>query len=104
LPVLVTGIGLRDMWRVLRCRTAALNLGMLAVRQLESCGLVTQRRCSRVVRQICRQPSGGRLASKNTRTLNATGFYDDFCVKFDGRGLIKEKRISRCDDEPRLPW
>jgi hypothetical protein len=39
------------------------------------------------------------LASRNTRTLAAMGFYDDFCVKFDGRWLIKEKRIYRCDDE-----
>ena len=44
------------------------------------------------------------LASRNTRTLNAMGFYDDFCVKFDGRWLIKEKRIYRCDDETPLPW
>jgi hypothetical protein len=44
------------------------------------------------------------LASTNTRTLNAMGFYDDFCVKFDGRWLIKEKRIYRCNDETPLPW
>ena len=44
------------------------------------------------------------LASRNTRTLNAMGFYDDFCVKFDARWLIKEKRIYRCDDETPLPW
>src|SRR5580692_7334893 len=44
------------------------------------------------------------LASRNARTLNAMGFYDDFCVKFDGRWLIKEKRIYRCDDETPLPW
>jgi hypothetical protein len=44
------------------------------------------------------------LASRNTRTLNAMGFYDDFCVKFEGRWLIKEKRIYRCDDETPLPW
>jgi hypothetical protein len=25
-------------------------------------------------------------------------------VKFDGRWLIKEKRIYRCDDETPLPW
>jgi hypothetical protein len=31
------------------------------------------------------------------------GFYDDFRVKFDGRWLIKEKRIYRCDDETRCP-
>jgi hypothetical protein len=43
------------------------------------------------------------LASTNTRTLNAMGFYDDFCVKFDGRWLIKEKRIYRCNDETPLP-
>jgi len=43
-------------------------------------------------------------ASTNTRTLNAMGFYDDFCVKFDGRWLIKEKRIYRCNDETPLPW
>ena len=35
------------------------------------------------------------LASANTRTLNAMGYYDDFCAKFDGRWLIKEKRIYR---------
>ena len=44
------------------------------------------------------------LASANTRTLNAMGFYDDFCVKFGGRWLIKEKRIYRCNDETPLPW
>jgi hypothetical protein len=44
------------------------------------------------------------LASANTRTLNAMGYYDDFCVKFDGRWLIKEKRIYRCNDETPLPW
>jgi hypothetical protein len=44
------------------------------------------------------------LASRNTRTLAAMGFYDDFCVKFDGHWLIKEKRIYRCDDEAPLPW
>jgi hypothetical protein len=44
------------------------------------------------------------LASANTRTLNAMGFYDDFCVKLDGRWLIKEKRIYRCNDETPLPW
>ena len=37
-------------------------------------------------------------------SLAAMGFYDDFCVKFDGRWLIKEKRIYRCDDETPLPW
>ena len=47
---------------------------------------------------------GAGVASRNTRTLNAIGFYDDFCVKFDGRWLIKEKRIYRCDDETPLPW
>ena len=31
------------------------------------------------------------------------GFYDDFCVKFDGRWLIKES-IYRCNDETPLPW
>jgi hypothetical protein len=25
-------------------------------------------------------------------------------VKFDGRWLIKEKRIYRCNDETPLPW
>jgi hypothetical protein len=25
-------------------------------------------------------------------------------VKFDGRWLIKEKRIYRCNDEAPLPW
>ena len=30
------------------------------------------------------------------------GFY--FCVKFDGRWLIKQKRIYRCNDETPLPW
>ena len=35
--------------------------------------------------------SGAGLASANTRTLNAMGYYEDFCVKFDGRWLIKEK-------------
>jgi hypothetical protein len=44
------------------------------------------------------------LASANTRTLNAMGYYEDFCVKFDGRWLIKEKRIYRCNDETPLPW
>src|SRR5438132_14427785 len=44
------------------------------------------------------------LAATNTRTLNAMGFYDDFCVKFDGRWLIKEKRIYRCNDQAPLPW
>ena len=44
------------------------------------------------------------LASRNARTLAAMGFYDDVCVKFDGRWLIKEKRIYRCDDETPLPW
>jgi len=44
------------------------------------------------------------LVSTNTRTLPAMGFYDDFCVKFDGRRLIKEKRIYRCNDETPLPW
>ena len=43
------------------------------------------------------------LASTNTRTLAAMGFYDDFCVRFDGRWLIKEKRIYRCNDETPLP-
>jgi hypothetical protein len=44
------------------------------------------------------------LAAANTRTLNAMGFYDDFCVKVDGRWLIKEKRIYRCNDATPLPW
>ena len=44
------------------------------------------------------------FASRNTRALAAMGFYDDFCVKFEGRWLIKEKRIYRCDDETPLPW
>jgi hypothetical protein len=44
------------------------------------------------------------LASANTRTLNAMGYYDDICVKVNGRWLIKEKRIYRCNDETPLPW
>ena len=45
------------------------------------------------------------LASTNTRTLNAWASMTicDFCVKFDGRWLIKEKRIYRCNDEMPLP-
>ena len=42
------------------------------------------------------------LASASTRTLPAVGFY--FCVKFDGRWLIKLKRIYRCNDETPLLW
>ena len=43
------------------------------------------------------------LASTNTRTLNAMGFYDDFCVKFDGRWLIKEKQQTSHAPRP-WPW